>query len=158
MAAGQWLRGEGPVRDLILLLAWLVLFAAALVFVVERNADPSPGLAPTYGFAAPLAVWIVVTGYTVRCQHTHPQVPWFRTRDEADALGGQHQRAATILHSRLWGLLTHKIMEHNPHHVHPLIRHYRSRAARHDRVSPQRPSPPPRGITQPGGFDNLHHP
>jgi omega-6 fatty acid desaturase (delta-12 desaturase) len=117
------------VRDLILLLAWFVLFAVALVLAAERNANPSPGLALTYGFAVPFAVWNVMMGYTVYFQHTHPQVPWFRTRDEADAFGGQHQRTVTILHSRIWGLLTHEIMEHNAHHVHPLIPHYRLRAA-----------------------------
>ena len=68
-------------------------------------------------------------GYTVYYQHTHPQVPWFRTRGEADAYGGQHQRMVTILHSRLWGRLTHEIMEHNAHHVHPQIPHCRLRAA-----------------------------
>jgi omega-6 fatty acid desaturase (delta-12 desaturase) len=120
---------RAAVRDLILLLGWFALFVAARLLVAKRNADPSPWLALLHGFAVPFAVWNVMMGCTVYYQHAHPQVPWFRTRDEADAFGGQHRRTVTILHSRLWGLLTHEIMAHNAHHVHPLIPHYRLRAA-----------------------------
>lgn len=120
---------RAAVRDLMLLLAWFALFAWALVLMAGRSTNPSPWLALLYGFVVPFAVWNVMMGYTVYYQHTHPQVPWFRTREAADAFGGQDRRTVTILHSRLWGLLTHEIMEHNAHHVHPLIPHYRLRAA-----------------------------
>jgi len=116
-------------RDCVIIVAWLLVFLVGIVLLARQNADPSPWLAVLYGFVVPYTVWSTMMGYTVWFQHTHPDVPWFRTREEAEAFGGQEQATIHIVHARPWGFLTHEIMEHNAHHAHPLIPHYRLRAA-----------------------------
>lgn len=115
--------------DFALLLLWLGLFGASLMAVARAYGDPSPWLALLYGWVVPFAVWNFMVGYTVYYQHTHPQIPWFRSREAMEANGGQEQVTVAMKYSRVYGFLTHQIMEHHAHHVHPLIPHYRLRAA-----------------------------
>lgn len=123
-AMGEPLR-RAAYRDFAILAVWLALFWTALVLLGRHNANPSPWLALLFGWAVPFVVWNFMIGYAVYYQHTHPRIPWFRTAEEMDALGGQEHVTVNLVHSRAYDFLSHRIMQHTAHHVHPLIPHYR---------------------------------
>ncbi len=115
-------------RDFALLLAALVgLFAAfwGATLVIEHLAFWEAVL---WGFVIPQVVWNTLMGFTVYAQHTHPQVPWFRTDEEA----ATHSQAALSVHMvfpKWYGWLSNHIMEHPAHHVNTKVPFYRLAAA-----------------------------
>jgi omega-6 fatty acid desaturase (delta-12 desaturase) len=80
------------------------------------------------GVAVPFAIWNFLMGLTVYLQHTHPAVPWFRTAAEAKRHGVE-ELTVHVKYPRWYGILSHDIMEHPAHHIHPLIPFYRLRGA-----------------------------
>ena len=113
--------------DFAVLAAWLAAWCAGTVFagMLGDNAWYS---SLVWGVAVPFAVWNCLMGLTVYLQHTHPTVPWFRNAAEA-ARHGAEELAVHVKYPRWYGLLSHDIMEHPAHHIHPLIPFYRLRAA-----------------------------
>ncbi len=116
-------------RDVAFLAAGLTLWCAAVIALARQGADASPWRALLFGVVVPFVVWNFMMGYTVYYQHTHPAIPWFRSRAEMEAHGGQERIAVSIDYARWYGFLSHDIMQHHAHHVHPLVPHYRLHAA-----------------------------
>ncbi len=81
------------------------------------------------GFVVPFAVWNLVMAVTVFLQHTHPEIPWFDSRDAYRAAAGQHELTLHVVTPRWYGWLSNEIMEHSAHHIHPKIPLYNLRAA-----------------------------
>jgi omega-6 fatty acid desaturase (delta-12 desaturase) len=81
------------------------------------------------GFALPYLVWSALMGATTYMQHTHPRVAWFDTLAEWRRLGGQEEVTVHLQVPRWYGLISHHIMDHPAHHLHPKIPLYRLAAA-----------------------------
>ena len=89
--------------------------------------------AVVWGFLIPQVVWNTLMGFTVYVQHTHPEVPWFRTEDEAVGAGQTHtSRTVHVVFPKWYGHLSNHIMDHAAHHVHTKIPLYRlAKAQKH---------------------------
>jgi len=133
--------------DFALLLAFLAGFLALLAIV---GSSLGSGALPAMllGFALPYLVWSGLMGATTYMQHTHPRVAWFEALADWRRLGGQEDVSVQVQVPRWYGLISHHIMDHPAHHVHPKIPLYRLAAAQRrlnellgDRAVTQRFSP-----------------
>ena len=114
--------------DFALLLGFLAAFLALLA---AAGALSGSGAAASLllGFVLPYLVWNALMGATTYMQHTHPDVPWFEALAEWRRLGGQEEVSVQIQVPRWYGFISHHIMEHPAHHVHPKVPLYRLAAA-----------------------------
>lgn len=80
----------------------------------------------------PFIVFNYVIAFFVYLHHTHPNIPYFKTRDEwSFAVGGI--RCSTVIRmSKLSEILTHYIMIHVPHHVDFRVPFYNLKSAYSD--------------------------
>jgi omega-6 fatty acid desaturase (delta-12 desaturase) len=79
----------------------------------------------------PVAVWLVVLlpwwifhvlfSVVTFLHHTHPGVPWFRTRRESSFFAGQVRATVHVELPRWIEVLLHNITVHSAHHVDPRI-------------------------------------
>lgn len=113
--------------DFALLLAWLAAWSAGAVYAGSIG-DNAWYASLAWGVAVPFLIWNSLMGLTVYLQHTHHAVPWFRTAAEARRHGAE-ELTVHVKYPRWYGILSHDIMEHPAHHIHPLIPFYRLRAA-----------------------------
>ena len=111
--------------DFALTLASLSLFVTALFLWGGAEAV---GL----GFALPFFVWNAMMGATTYLQHIHARVPWFEALEEWRGLAGQDEVTAQVEVPRWYGFISHHIMDHPAHHVHPKIPLYRLAAAQRE--------------------------
>lgn len=123
---------QGAVRkralaDFALLLVWLAAWSIGAVCAGSLG-DNAWYASLAFGVAVPFLVWNSLMGLTVYLQHTHHAVPWFRTAAEAKRHGAE-ELTVHVKYPRWYGILSHDIMEHPAHHIHPLIPFYRLRAA-----------------------------
>ena len=116
--------------DFVLLLAWLTGFIALLLWAGSRFGSGA-GAAVLLGFALPYAVWNALMGATTYMQHTHPRAPWFEAMAELRGLG-QEDVSVQLQVPRWYGLISHHIMDHPAHHLHPKIPLYRLAAAQRE--------------------------
>ena len=114
--------------DFALLVGFLAGFLALLA-LAGRSWGGGAAEAVLLGFALPYLVWNALMGATTYMQHTHPSVPWFEALAEWRRLGGQEEVSVQLQVPRWYGLISHHIMEHPAHHVHPKIPLYRLAAA-----------------------------
>jgi omega-6 fatty acid desaturase (delta-12 desaturase) len=115
--------------DFGLLVAYLGSFLgtlAALGFTLPQSTVTSSIL---FGFVVPFLVWNALMGATIFMQHTHPRVPWFEDMAEWRMLPGQEDASVHVQFPRWYGLISHNIMDHPVHHVHPKIPLYQLPAA-----------------------------
>ena len=110
--------------DFGLLAVWLVALLGALMWVSDLWGEGSPLEAVFWGFVLPFTIWNCNMGLTVFLQHTHPDVPWFRTEEEARSYAGQEELTIHVEFPRWYGLLSHDIMDHPAHHINPMIPFY----------------------------------
>lgn len=125
------IRGRARVAawsDFALLLSWLTALIAMLLALASAAHVPVQS-ALLWGFAIPYLVWNSSMGLTVFLHHTHVAVPWFRTEEEARRYGGQEELTIHVRYPRWYGVLSHEIMVHPPHHLNPLIPFYQLQAA-----------------------------
>jgi omega-6 fatty acid desaturase (delta-12 desaturase) len=73
----QWLDFAG-------ILVFLGMLGVIFWFAAEALEHLSYGEAWLWGFVVPFLVWNYLMGFTVYVQHTHPLVPWFRTKHDED--------------------------------------------------------------------------
>src|SRR5262249_55957210 len=74
-------------------------------------------------------VWNALMGATTYMQHTHPSVAWFATLGDWRELGGQEDVTIQVQVWRWYGFISHHIMDHPAHHLHPKIPLYHLAAA-----------------------------
>ena len=112
--------------------ALLLLFLAAFLTVLAgAGAVLGTGALPAVllGFVLPFLVWNTLMGATTYMQHTHPRVPWFEAIEDWRRHGRQDEDSVQLEVPRWYGLISHHIMDHPAHHVHPKIPLYRLAAA-----------------------------
>jgi len=115
--------------DFALVFVYLILFLTVLGYIGTRLPGSSALSAIVWGFVIPFVVWNYLMGSAVFLQHTNPGVPWFDKIEDLDLLRGQEEVTVYVRFPRWYGLISHDIMEHTAHHVHPKIPLYRLRAA-----------------------------
>lgn len=115
--------------DFALLLAYFAVFLGALAFAGRAAPGADAASAILWGFVVPFAVWNALMGATTYMQHTHERAPWFEAVAEWRQLASQEEVAVQVTMPRWYGLISHHVMDHPAHHVHPKIPLYRLAAA-----------------------------
>ena len=115
--------------DFAVLLVYLAIFLTLLAVAGNRWTVSGGAAAICWGFVVPFLVWNALMGATVFMQHTHPRVPWFEALAELRALDGQEEVTVHIVVPRWYGFISHHVMDHPAHHLHPKIPLYRVGAA-----------------------------
>ena len=115
--------------DFALLAAYVVGFVALLALIGGALPQSSATAAVAWGFVVPFLVWNLLMGATTYMQHTHQRAPWFAGTAEWRRLAGQEEVAVHVVVPRWYGAISHHIMDHPAHHVHPKIPLYRLAAA-----------------------------
>jgi omega-6 fatty acid desaturase (delta-12 desaturase) len=82
-----------------------------------------------FGFLVPLAVFHMLVGFVEFAQHTHPDVGWFRRRDDKPRFAESELVSVHLKTSPLLGVLMHNVLDHPVHHVHARVPYYRLSAA-----------------------------
>ncbi|MGH8597677.1 MAG: fatty acid desaturase family protein, partial [Gammaproteobacteria bacterium] len=83
------------------------------------------------GFIVPFFVWMILAGFTLYIQHTHPNIPWFRGPLDREALHG----ALLSVHLKIppaFSRPIHNVYAHPVHHLVPGIPSYRLIEAQQD--------------------------
>lgn len=83
------------------------------------------------GALYPFVVFMAVTGWGLYLQHTHPDIAWLRGTDEENKVFYDRGELLAV-HWKMpgwFGRLTHDVMDHPVHHLHPRIPCYRLKAA-----------------------------
>ena len=114
--------------DFVLLIAYLAAFLGLLALAGSLLTQTSAAAALLWGFVVPFGVWNALMGATTYMQHTHLRLPWFEAMSEWRRLG-QEELTVQVQVPRWYGLISHDVMDHPAHHVHPKIPLYRLHAA-----------------------------
>jgi acyl-lipid omega-6 desaturase (Delta-12 desaturase) len=115
--------------DFALLLGYLAGFVALLAIAGSALPQSSATAAVAWGFGVPFLVWNMLMGATTYMQHTHRRAPWFAGQTEWRRLAGQEELSVHVVTPGWYGAISHHIMDHPAHHVHPKIPLYRLAAA-----------------------------
>ena len=115
--------------DFALLVGYLAGFVALLALAGAALPQSSATAAVAWGFAAPFLVWNMLMGATTYMQHTHRRAPWFAAATELRHVAGQEELSVHVATPGWYGAISHHIMDHPAHHVHPKIPLYRLAAA-----------------------------
>jgi omega-6 fatty acid desaturase (delta-12 desaturase) len=113
--------------DRLLVLAVLATAAAFCAFVAPpwSTVAGGPPLGGTTIFAmivvAPWLIFHVMFSLVTFLHHTHPRVPWFRTKCESSYFAGQVQATVHVELPTWLELLLHNITVHSAHHVDPRV-------------------------------------
>jgi omega-6 fatty acid desaturase (delta-12 desaturase) len=113
--------------DRLLVLAWLSCAAAACWAIgpAASSAAGGPHLTGAAVFSmtvvAPWLVFHVMFSVVTFLHHTHPRVPWFRTKRESSFFAGQVQATVHVELPKWLELLLHNITVHSAHHVDPRV-------------------------------------
>jgi omega-6 fatty acid desaturase (delta-12 desaturase) len=112
------------------LVAYSTLFLGALAAAPLYTAMSSLQ-AIMLGAVVPFVVFMAVTGWGLYLQHTHPDVAWLRGTDEDNKVFYDRGELLSV-HWKMpgwFGRLTHDVMDHPVHHLHPRIPCYRLKLA-----------------------------
>jgi omega-6 fatty acid desaturase (delta-12 desaturase) len=115
-------------KDCLLVSAFALVWAAALVAAAEATAQP---ILPVLlaGWVLPFLFWNAMIGFVVYVHHTHTQVRW---HEEKVAWTRSQPFVSTTVHLTFRfgiGAVLHHIMEHTAHHVDMSIPLYRLKDA-----------------------------
>jgi omega-6 fatty acid desaturase (delta-12 desaturase) len=113
--------------DFALLFFWGMSFVLCLYAVGDVTNTPISAV--MWGFVIPFLIWNYLMGLTAFLQHTHPLVPWFRTREEARANRSQAELTILVQYPAWYDILSHNIMQHQAHHINPSIPWFRLKTA-----------------------------
>jgi len=112
------------------LLAYAVVFLGALA-AAPLFTPMGSMQAIVLGAVYPFMVFMAVTGWGLYLQHTHPDVAWLRGTDEDNKVFYDRGELLAV-HWKMpgwFGRLTHDVMDHPVHHLHPRVPCYRLKAA-----------------------------
>lgn len=111
--------------DFFLIIGWLVLFLAMLVYAGGVLKHTGPVELVILGFFIPLLYASYMIGISVYLQHTHETIPWFKTKEETREKGKYEEITMYVRFPAWYRLLTHNVMEHTAHHIDPRVPLYR---------------------------------
>jgi omega-6 fatty acid desaturase (delta-12 desaturase) len=98
-------------------------FLAAQLAVIAAASDGWPARAVGVGFAlvVPYLTFSWMIGFVIYFNHTHPEVPWFGSRDEWSAAAGAVRGTVRLTFPRWTLIFAPSIMDHVAHHVDPRV-------------------------------------
>lgn len=112
------------------------LMAYACVFVATLTAAPlysnlGSVEAVLLGAVYPFLVFMALTGWALCLQHTHPDIAWLRGSDAQNKMFYDRGELLAVhwVMPRWFGRLSHDVMDHPVHHLHPRVPCYRLRQA-----------------------------
>jgi acyl-lipid omega-6 desaturase (Delta-12 desaturase) len=114
-------------RDRLMVLAFL-LAKASLAFGLCLGTSGSAGWAAlkVAGLLTLIyAVWFWLIGFVTFQQHTNPEVPWYDDAAEWSFYRGQIHGTPHVSFPLWFHKLLFNVMDHNAHHVDPLVPSYR---------------------------------
>jgi omega-6 fatty acid desaturase (delta-12 desaturase) len=122
----RFLDARGLHADRLLVVGWLAAAAtASWIAAPWSTAAGGPPLGAATVFAAvaigPWWIFHVMFSVVTFLHHTHPRVPWVRTRRESCFYAGQVQATVHVELPRWMELLLHNITVHSAHHVDPRV-------------------------------------
>ena len=123
----RYLNTRHLAADRLLVATSIALHVAVCTLVVPEWSTRlgGPALSPAVTVAAVVVVpwWIfhVMFSVVTFLHHTHPRVPWFRTKEESSYFAGQVQATVHVELPTWVELLLHNITVHGAHHVDPRI-------------------------------------
>ena len=123
----RYLHAGWLAADRLLVTASLAAHLAVCWFIVPRwtTLAGGPALHPVAIAAAVIVLpwWIfhVMFSVVTFLHHTHPRVPWYRTKRESSFFAGQVQATVHVELPTWVELLLHNITVHSAHHVDPRI-------------------------------------
>ena len=107
--------------DFILVASYLVAQISVLTYFGTVSSYSSVTGMIFIGFIIPFTVFCFMVGFSVYQQHTHENVPWFKTRDERDTYGHVEDITVHVRYPHWYNLISHNVMEHTAHHVDPRV-------------------------------------
>lgn len=110
------------------LMGYAVLFLAALALAPFYS--PTDTLtAISLGFVLPYYIWMMLIGFTLYVQHTHPSIPWFDYEVDRNEAAPPEVITAHLYFPSWLSSLMHNVYDHAAHHIQPRIPCYRLEAA-----------------------------
>lgn len=107
--------------DFLLVVTYLVSFIGLLTYAGYQLDHTGPVELIFLGFVVPFLIWNFMMGFTVYQQHTHETIPWAKTREDRDQIGGQAEFTMHVQYPNWYNAISHNVMEHTAHHVDPRI-------------------------------------
>lgn len=101
-----------------------VVFLMSALLLAPLYSTTGSVTAVLLGFVYPFFVWMILAGFTLYIQHTHPNIPWFKGPIDREGLHG----ALLSVHLKVPALISrviHNIYVHPVHHLVPTIPSYR---------------------------------
>jgi omega-6 fatty acid desaturase (delta-12 desaturase) len=123
----RYLNARHLAADRLLVAASIALHVAVCWFMAPAwsTLAGGPALSPVVIVAAVVVVpwWIfhVMFSVVTFLHHTHPSVPWFRTKQESSYFAGQVKATVHVELPTWVEILLHNITVHGAHHVDPRI-------------------------------------
>jgi acyl-lipid omega-6 desaturase (Delta-12 desaturase) len=109
---------------------YVVALLCALALAPLYSATSS-ATAIALGFVLPFFVWMILAGFTLYIQHTHPNIPWFRAPLDRDILHGALLSVNLKIPAPI-STIIHNIYAHPVHHLVPSIPSYQLLAAQQE--------------------------
>lgn len=107
--------------DLTLVTLFLI-FETSLLLYLDRMASPwQCGFDVFALLLVPFLFWNWISAYVTVQHHTHPNIAWFKSREEWNYFNGQVRGTVHVKLPRPIEILFHNILEHTAHHADPKI-------------------------------------
>lgn len=107
--------------DFLLVFTYLISFIGLLVYAGKELSHTSPVEVLILGFIIPFTIFNFMVGFSVYQQHTHENVPWFKSEEEREKFGGPEDITIHVRYPYWYNVISHNVMEHTAHHVDPRI-------------------------------------
>lgn len=118
-------RNGNAYLDFLFVIISFLGYASILIYAGMSLSHTSPVELIILGLIIPFAIWNFMMGFTVYQHHTHETIPWNKTKNDREALGGQEDFTMHVKYPAWFNLISHNIMEHTAHHVDPRIPLYK---------------------------------
>ena len=111
--------------DFAILIAFLAVWLSMLAYAGRVLPNTTSWEAILWGWLIPFLTWNYMMGIAIYLQHTNKRVPWFATKDEwRRFVSDQHEITCHVTFPGWYNIMTHNIMQHTAHHLHPRIPFY----------------------------------
>lgn len=103
---------------------WLLIYFAVLMtalLMAPHYSATSATVAVLLGFIGPFFIFQTVLAASLYFNHTHPDIPWFKTEADRRAGSGQEHITVHLRLPKMAAALAHNFFEHPAHHVYPAI-------------------------------------
>jgi omega-6 fatty acid desaturase (delta-12 desaturase) len=104
--------------------AWLLFYFAGLMtalLMAPQYSGTSATTALLLGFVVPFFIFQTLLAASLYFNHTHPDIPWFRTEAERRIESRPEYITVHLRLPKMLATLAHNFLEHPAHHIYPAI-------------------------------------